>query len=144
MKIKSNKGFTGVDIAISVVVLFIFISLIAVLVYNYNSSSQELQLKSVSTYIAIDEIEKIKNEGFEKYATLNKDSTQDKDGNPINTSVDTGKEGYYKTIIVKDYVDLDGNANKIPNLVKQITVKITYMFKAKEQSVELTTILSKD
>lgn len=144
MKIKSSKGFTGIDIAISVVVLFIFVSLIAVLIYNYNSSSQELGLKSEATYIAIDEIEKIKNNGFEKYDTLNKDSTQDEDGNPLNQSIETDTKGFYKTIIVKDYVDLDGNSNKIPNLVKQITVKISYMYKAEEQSVELTTILSKD
>lgn len=144
MKIKSNKGFTGIDIAISVVVLFIFVSLIAVLVYNHNSSSQELELKSEATYLAIDEIEKVKNKGFEKYETLNEESTQDTEGNLLNQSVETDTEGFYKTIIVKDYTDLEGNENKIPNLVKQVTVKITYMFKAKEQSVELTTILSKD
>ena len=144
MKIKSNKGFTGIDIAISVIVLFIFVSLIAVLVYNNNSSSQELELKTEATYIAIDEIEKIKNNGFEKYESLNKDSNEDEDGNPLNQSVKTDTEGFYKTITVKDYTDIEGNEGKIPNLVKQITVKITYMFKAKEQSVELTTVLSKD
>ena len=144
MKVRSNKGFTGIDIAISVIVLFIFVSLIAVLVYNNNSSSQELELKTEATYLAIDEIEKIKNNGFEKYESLNKDSTQDKDGNPLNQSVETDTEGFYKTITVKDYTDIEGNEGKIPNLVKQVTVKITYMFKAKEQSVELTTVLSKD
>ncbi len=144
MKIRSEKGFTGIDIAIAVIVLFIFISLIAVLIYNYNSSSKELELKSEATYLAIDEIEKIKNNGFEKYETLNKDSTQDADGNPLNQSVATDTEGFYKTISIKDYTDIEGNENKIPNLVKQVTVKITYMFKAKEQSVELTTVLSKD
>ena len=146
MKIKSNKGFTGIDIAISVIVLFIFVSLIAVLVYNNNSSSQELELKTEATYLAIDEIEKIKNNGFEKYESLNKDSTQDEDGNPLNQSVPVAPdtEEFYKTITVKDYTDIEGNEGKIPNLVKQVTVKITYMFKAQEQSVELTTILSKD
>lgn len=144
MKIRSEKGFTGIDIAISVIVLFIFISLIAVLIYNYNSSSKELELKSEATYLAIDEIEKIKNNGFEKYETLNKDSTQDADGNLLNQSVATDTEGFYKTVSIKDYTDIEGNEDKIPNLVKQVTVKITYMFKAKEQSVELTTVLSKD
>ena len=144
MKIRSEKGFTGIDIAISVIVLFIFISLIAVLIYNYNSSSKELELKSEATYLAIDEIEKIKNNGFEKYETLNKDSAQDADGNLLNQSVATDTEGFYKTVSIKDYTDIEGNEGKIPNLVKQVTVKITYMFKAKEQSVELTTVLSKD
>ena len=146
MKIKSNKGFTGIDIAISVIVLFIFVSLIAVLIYNYNSSSQELELKTEATYIAIDEIEKIKNAGFEKYESLNKESTKDEDGNLLNQSVPVSPdtEEFYKTITVKDYTDIEGNEDKIPNLVKQVTVKITYTFKAKEQSVELTTVLAKD
>ena len=54
------------------------------------------------------------------------------------------KEGFFKTIIVEDYADLDNNSEKIPNLVKKVTVKISYMFQAKEQSVELSTILSKE
>ena len=51
---------------------------------------------------------------------------------------------FFKTIIVQDYADLDNNSEKIPNLVKKVTVKISYMFQAKEQSVELSTILSKE
>ena len=54
------------------------------------------------------------------------------------------KEGFFKTIIVQDYADLDNNSEKIPNLVKKVTVKISYMVQAKEQSVELSTILSKE
>lgn len=140
MKIRSNKGFTGIDIAISVIVLFIFISLIAVLIYNHNSSSQELELKTEATYLAIDEIENVKSNGFETYENLS-----EKQGNNIVTqNEETSTNGFYKTITVKDYTDIEGNENKIPNLVKQVTVKITYMFKAQEQSVELTTVLSKD
>jgi len=36
-KIRSQKGYTGIDIAISVIVIFIFVSLIAMLIYNFNS-----------------------------------------------------------------------------------------------------------
>lgn len=143
MKIKDEKGYTGIDIAISVVVLFIFVSVIAVLIYNFNSSSKEAELKSTATYLAIDEIEKIKNQGFEKYDTLNIDSTQDEDGNPLTNQITT-ENGFYKDIVVKDYTDFDGNSNKIPNLVKQVTVKIRYMFKGEEQSVELSTVLTKE
>lgn len=143
MKIKSQKGYTGIDIAIAVVVLFIFVSIIAILIYNFNSSTMEIELRTEATDIAIDEIEKIRNNGFEKYETLNLSSTQDEDGNILNKPVETGIEGFYKTITVKDYTDFEGNADKIPNMVKQVTVKITYMFKASEQTVELSTILSK-
>ena len=48
----------------------------------------------------------------------------------------------YETVI--DYTDIDGNQDKTKDLVKKVTVKISYMFKAKEQSVELSTVLSKE
>ena len=67
MKVCSEKGFTGIDISVSVIVIFIFISIISLLVYRINSTSQEIQLKSDATYVAINEIENIKNEGIEAY-----------------------------------------------------------------------------
>ena len=143
MKIKSERGFTGIDIAISVIVLFIFVSLIAMLVYNSNSSTREAELKSEATYLAIDEIEKIKNAGFDKYDTLNSRSTVDEDGNQLRNQP-TGTEGFYKTIIIEDYAELNPeDTTIIPNLVKKITVQISYRFKAENQVVELSTILSK-
>ena len=53
---KSEKGYIGVDIAISIVVLFIFVSLIASLSYRVNSSSQEIELKSKASELAVSEI----------------------------------------------------------------------------------------
>ena len=67
MKFYSEKGYTGVDIAISVIVIFIFVSLISFLIYRFNSSAKEVELKSEATSIAVEEIEKVKQDGFEKY-----------------------------------------------------------------------------
>ena len=104
------------------------------MIYRFNSSAKEVELKSEATSIAVEEIEKVKQDGFEKYDGMNKDKNQKVEN----------KEGFFKTIIVQDYADLDNNSEKIPNLVKKVTVKISYMFQAKEQSVELSTILSKE
>ena len=142
MKFYSEKGYTGVDIAISVIVIFIFVSLISFLIYRFNSSAKEVELKSEATSIAVEEIEKVKQDGFEKYDGMNKDTKEDKNGNSLEKV--ENKESFFKTIIVQDYADLDNNSEKIPNLVKKVTVKISYMFQAKEQSVELSTILSKE
>lgn len=144
MKFYSENGYTGVDIAISVIVIFIFVSLISFLIYRFNSSAKEVELKSEATSIAVEEIEKVKKEGFEKYDGMNKDTEKDKNGNSLENQKVENKEGFFKTIIVEDYADLDNNSEKIPNLVKKVTVKISYMFQAKEQSVELSTILSKE
>ena len=140
MNFRSEKGFTGIDIAVSVVIIFIFISIIAMLSYRINSTSKEIQLKSDAIYVAINEIENAKSKGLEE-----DEGRSVADGNSVVVeNVETEKQGYYKTITVLDYTDLDGNADKTKDIVKKVTVKITYMYKAKEQSVELSTLLTKE
>lgn len=141
MNLKNEKGFTGVDIAIAIVVLFIFVSIIASLVYSFNSNSKELELKTEATYLAISEIETIKNNGFEVYANRSVAA-----GNSVVVSNEEieNKQGFFRTIVIEDYTDLEGREDRIPNLVKKATVKITYMFKGKEQIIELSTTLSKE
>lgn len=139
MNLRSEKGFTGIDISVSVIIIFIFVSIISLLIYQINSTSKEIELKSEATYLAINEIENIKNQGFETY--------KDKSiagGNSVVAQDEEVQEGYYKTITIMDYTDIQGNENKTKNIVKKATVKITYIFKAKEQTVELSTILSKE
>ena len=140
MNFRSEKGFTGIDIAVSVVIIFIFISIIAMLSYRINSTSKEIQLKSDAIYVAINEIENAKSKGLEEFK-----GRSVADGNSVVVeNVETEKQGYYKTITVLDYTDLDGNADKTKDIVKKVTVKITYIYKAKEQSVELSTLLTKE
>ena len=151
MKFKSEKGFTGVDIAIAIVVLFIFVSIISILSYSVSSSAKELELKSKATYLAIDELEKMKNLDFEDIADYGEncekgDTYIEKDENEQDIVIDTvaidGEEGFYRTILINDYKDID--STKIEGLVKKVTVQISYMFKAKTEVVELSTVLSKE
>ncbi len=142
MTIRSQKGFTGIDIAISVIVITIFASLIAVLIYRLNSSISELEKKSEAIYIAIDEIEKIKAKGFEVYEEMDKNTTKDDTGKDLKNQ-ETDKEGYSKTISILDYTDIAGNETKQKNKVKEITVTIKYIFQGEEQALELSTILAK-
>lgn len=129
---KSEKGYTGVDIAISIVVLFIFVSLIATLSYNFNSTSRAIQLKAQATAMAVSEIETIKNKTIEDIQT--EDTTYRQ-----TTQI---QEGFYRTITVQDYHDID--ESKIPGLVKKITVQIQYKFKKEIETIELSTIISKE
>lgn len=137
---KSEKGVTGIDIAISVVVIFIFVSIIAMLSYNFNSKTKAVELESEATSIAIDEIEKMKNMDFEEIKDFRK--TIENNGEYQALVEVPEKEGFYKKIILEDYADID--ENKIPGLVKKATVEISYMFKGQEQKVQLATILKKD
>lgn len=140
MRFKSEKGFSGVDIAIAVVVLFIFVSLIAILSYNFSSASKELELKSKATYIAVDEIEKMKNLDFDEIAGFRKD--EENDGEYLASEEIEDEEGFYRRVLIEDYADID--SSKIPGLVKKVTVEVSYMYKGKEQRVELSTVLSKE
>lgn len=129
---KSEKGYTGVDIAISIVVLFIFVSLIASLSYRVNSSSQEIELKSKASELAISEIEAIKNKTWEDITTED----------PAYREMTEIEEGYARTILVQDYHDIDDT--KTPDIVKRIIVQIQYNDKGKTQTVELSTLIAKE
>lgn len=129
---KNEKGYVGVDIVISVIVLFIFVSFIATLSYRVNSSSKEVELKSKAAEIAIAEIELIKNKTWNDITT--EDTTYRE-----TTEIE---QGYYRTIIVEDYHDID--STKRIDIVKKITVQIQYMFKGEQESVELSTIIAKE
>lgn len=143
-KMRSQKGYTGIDIAISVIVIFIFVSLIAMLIYNFNSSADELKIKSDATYIAVNEIEKIKSKDFSEFLGMDKTTTVDKEGNSLVNQPVEGNEGFYRTITIMDYKDVNGDSEILKDIVKKVTVKISYMYKGMERSVELSTILSKE
>lgn len=139
MKIKSEKGFTGIDIAISVVVIFIFVSLIAILIYNFNSSSKEVELKAQAVDLAIEEIENMKKIDFQEIENI---SQVNNNSEYIPIQEIDGKEGFFKRIEILDYNDI--NSNRTPGIIKKITVQIIYKFKGQEQTIELSTILSKE
>lgn len=133
---KNQKGYTGVDIAISVVVITIFIALIGTLVFNFNSNSNEIEYRSKALDLAINEIEDIKSKSIEEINAL--DTTE----NEI-----PGQTGYYKKIEILDAANVDGDFGdraKVENLVKKVTVTVTYQFRNQTKSVELSTIVAKD
>lgn len=162
MKIKSEKGFTGIDIAIAIVLVFIFVALIATLSYRISSTSKELDLKVDATYHAVDEIEKVKTWDFTKligvYATgehptqntttsnlmINDETTPvntDGPGEEIKDSENNGT-GFYKKITIKDYHDID--ITKTEDVVKKVTVVISYQFKGKTEEVKLSILLARE
>lgn len=141
MNIRKENGVTGIDISIAVVVLFIFVSLIASLIYNYNVSVKESTRKTQALNLAIDEIEKVKKNGFSKYENLDKNS----DGTEIeNNQSIAGNEGFFKTIEITDYTDIEGNENEQKDVVKRVTVIISYKSKGESQEIELSTLLTKE
>lgn len=138
MNLKKKNGYTITDISIAVVILFILVSIIAMLFYEYQSSSQSIERKAIATNYAISEIEQIKATDFSKYEGISV-----KNGNNIIAEENIeNSNGYYKQVIVEDYADL--NEGETFDLVKKVTVKIKYKFKNQEQTVEISTLKTKE
>lgn len=130
MKLKNNKGFTGVDVAVSLVILLIFVSFIAALFYNLANTSKRVERKTQATNIAIEVIEALKATPFETlYA------------NPkLNESLDivafktlTGKDvsipnGYNVKYSIKNPNNADGSESaEMGQVIKIISVDVDYI-----------------
>lgn len=108
MKIRSEVGYTVIDMSISIVVLFIFVSLIAFLSYYFNSSSKEIELKSQATYLAVEEIEIMKNKEFTEIANISIANGNSQyipsDATKVVEEIENNP-GFYRRVIIEDYAD---------------------------------------
>lgn len=50
--------------------------------------------------------------------------------------------GYHKKILIKDYLLITGDTNKQSDLVKEITVEISYKSSGKDQNIKLSTYIT--
>ena len=137
MKIKSEKGITGIDITIAILIITLFVALITTLFYRLNANSAEMERRSEATHKAINIIENVKNEI--KY--------NEKYRNTLNGIVDEGyidNGPYYKKVSIIDYSAMPENENKeiIPNVIKKITVEVLYKDGKENESVSLSAIVN--
>ena len=143
MSIKDEKGLTGIDIAISIILITIFISIIGNLIVNINLNSKNTQRKTIATSYAIQEIEKIKAQGY--IDNYNNKGIETEDILKEEDIFDNGKlTGYSKKVSIKDYVLIQNDNTKQSNLVKEIKVQILYKVANREQKVEISTYIVKE
>lgn len=139
MFIREEKGITGIDIAISIIVITIFIAMIGNLIININLNSKDTERKTIAISYAIQEIEKIKSQGYldsyENKGIETEDIIQENDINDNNGTF----TGYHKKILIKDYTLIQNDNTKQKNLVKEITVEISYKLGNKDKTVSLST-----
>lgn len=143
MHIKEEKGFTGIDIAISVIIITIFIAIIANLISNINLTSEETKRKTIATSYAVQQMEIIKAQGYiENYegkGINKKDTIIDEDINK-----DGNFTGYHKIVTIKDYTLIKNDSKAQTNLVKEITVQISYKLAGKDENIEISTYIKKE
>jgi len=151
MSKKSEKGETAIDIAVSIVIFTIFISMIANIILNTNLNKTKIKRKSEATSYAISEIEKIRGKGYNK-------TENDYDGKGIkqedvleDEDIYNNNEftGYHKKVTIKDYslIQKENNPNVENNItsdiVKKITVEISYKLSGKDENITLVTYVAK-
>lgn len=139
--LKSNKGITGADAVLGVALAILFSGIIATLSYNIYVTSSSLKRSSKALeYIT---------STFEYVATQYYDNvTEDNIKNYISTKLD-GKisinEGtpYKAQVSVTNYNQMEGNTDKL-DLVKEITMLVTYKLGDKDQTIEIKTAKSRE
>ena len=138
MKIKSEKGITGIDITVSILVITIFISLIGVLIFNIDSQSKSIEWRTEAAYQAVNLIEELKGMTIEELEALSED---EKNGYIDGTS-------YTKKIEIVDYKDLteeNQNDDTIQyGILKKVTATVLYKDGADTEEISLSAIVTKD
>lgn len=138
MKIKSEKGITGIDITVSILVITIFISLIGVLIFNIDSQSKSIERRTEAAYQAVNLIEELKGMTIEELEALSED---EKNGYIEGTS-------YTKQIEIVDYKDLteeNQNDDTIQSgILKKVTVTVLYKDGVDTEEISLSAIVTKD
>lgn len=141
MKIKSEKGITNIDITVSIILITLFVAIIATLMYNINANSGSVERRSIATNYAINEIESLKAQNFD-------DLEETGEANEFEDILENGKTtGYAKKITIIDYANLEENKDDdtiVPGLVKKVTVEISYKDGNTTQTVDLSTVITKN
>ena len=139
--IKSEKGFTLIDIIVALIVILLFMSIISVLFFNITKSSKEIERESQATYIATNILEAYKAKKYDDIPIVtDKEITDGEivvDGQPIMV-----QEGYAAFVTVENYIpsnEIIVNSQTQNDLVKIITVTVKYKLANKEKQVQLQT-----
>lgn len=142
--IKDEKGLTGVDIAISLVIVTMFVAIIANLIANINLDTEKMDRKSKALAYAVQEIETRRATGYiEKYNGMGTSKEKEilKEEDIYNNSEFTG---YHKVVSIKDDILVENSGTKTVDTTKQITVEVFYKLGNNEESIKISTYISKE
>lgn len=143
MKIKNEQGITNIDLTITIILITLFITIIATLIFTINRNSTSVERRTEATNYAINEIENLKAQDFESLT-----DTDDTTNDFIDITDAEGQlTGYSKKITITDYANLPENQDDdtiLSGLVKKVTVEISYKDGDTIETVDLSTVISKN
>ena len=144
MRMKSERGITTIDITVAIILITLFVAIIAILMYQINANSASTKRNSEATSYAIAEIEKLKAQDFDTLVDTDETTNQFENITDETTNQATG---YSKRITITDYANLPENIDDetiVTGLVKQVTVEIAYQDGDTMQTVDLSTVITKN
>ena len=136
-KVKENRGFTLVDIAIGVIVIMFFIGVIATLFYNFYLTASAKNRNALATNCLIDVIEEVKKMDYEQIATQEIDL--------LISSLQVNKtipNGFQVSAQVQKYNEMEGNQDKL-DIIKILQIRVEYHIGQKTQNIEVSTLITK-
>lgn len=138
--LKSNKGITGADAVLGVALAILFSGIIATLSYNIYVTSSSLKrsskaleyITSTFEYVATQYYDNVTEDNIKEYI------------NNLDEKISTNEGKPYKAqVSVTKYNQIEGNTDKL-DLVKEITVSVTYKLGDKDQTIEIKTAKSRE
>jgi len=159
--LKKERGFVASDALIAVLIIALFSGLIATISYNIYISNSSIKRISKSTefitnvfeYIEKELYENITINGLQVYVNNNQTLFNTTD-NQINITSNNNEETskiignsnnpvYIINIYIEYYNKIEGNTEKL-DLVKEITMTVTYKLGNKNQEITMTTNKTKE
>ena len=134
MKLKSNKGFTGIDITIALTIIIIFVSVIVTLLYNFSLVSKKVERQGKASYIIVNVLEKLKQMDFDDVRN-EMDTT--------NLIQEDDYKGYNIDIEVKDHADNSNIEENQDVSIKEVKVTVEYKVGKSTEEIDISTILVK-
>ena len=138
--LKSNKGITGADAVLGVALAILFSGIIATLSYNIYVTSSSLKrsskaleyITSTFEYVATQYYDNVTEDNIKEYI------------NNLDEKISTNEGKPYKAqVSVTNYNQIEGNTDKL-DLVKEITMSVTYKLGDKDQTIEIKTAKSRE
>lgn len=136
--LKNSKGITGADAVLGVALAMLFSGIIATLAYNIYVTSNSLKRSSQALEYITSTFEYVANQYYDDITAdsikvyINKLDTD-------NISTEDGNR-YKATVIVSNY----NPTNETLDLVKEITMSVTYKLGNKDQKIEMKTAKARE
>ena len=137
--LKKNKGFTGVDVAISILIITVFISVISSLYINLYITNVDILRKEKAIGYATSILEKIDELYYDEVNNDNFKIIENSNGSKNIAGINIDR-GYDVSVNIATY-DPD---NSDIDVVKNIDVKVSYEVGNKEKNINFTKIKEKE